>query len=293
MHMTKILVAGASGYLGKYILKELGNWKIPAIALVRDSEKLNGLKLANVEVVKAEVTRPESLFDVYKDVDTVISTVGINHQKDGLTYMDVDYQANINLLREAKRSGVRKFIYVSVLNGDKLRHLKFVEAKERFVDILKVSGLEFTVIRPNGYFSDLRYALNMAERGRIVLFGNGESKLNPIHGADLAEVCVRAVAQKNKEIAVGGPDILTQNEIAEMALCAWNKPVNIVHVPNMLRSLILNAAQIFLPVHRFGRVEFFLTLMAGDNIATRHGSHRLQDFFNQEVQQLKQQSNQK
>lgn len=286
--MTKILVAGASGYLGKYILKELDNWKIPAMALVRDPEKLNGLKLANLEVVKAEVTRPKSLCDVCKDVDTVISTVGINRQKDELTYMDVDYQANINLLREAKRSGVRKFIYVSVINGDKLRHLKFVEAKERFVDILNVSGLEFTVIRPNSFFSDLRDVLNMAEKGRIVLFGNGESKLNPIHGADLAEVCVRAVAQKDKDIAVGGPDILTQNEIAEMALCAWNKPANIVHVPNMFRSLILNAAKIFLPVNRFGRVELFLTLMAGDNIATRYGNHRLQDFFNQEVKQIKQ-----
>lgn len=291
--MTKILVAGASGFLGKYILKELDNWKIPAIALVRDPEKLNGLKLANLEVVKAEVTRPKSLCDVCKDVDTVISTVGITRQKDELTYMDVDYQVNINLLREAKRSGVRKFIYVSVINGDKLRHLKFVEAKERFVDILNVSGLEFTVIRPNSFFSDLRDVLNMAEKGRLALFGNGESKLNPIHGADLAEVCVRAVAQKDKEIAVGGPDILTQNEIAEMALCAWNKPANIVHVPNMFRSLILNAAKIFLPVHRFGWVEFFLTLMAGDNIATRYGNHRLQDFFNQEVKQIKQQFNQK
>lgn len=291
--MTKILVAGASGYLGKYILKELDNWRIPAIALVRDPEKLNGLKLANLEVVKAEVTWPKSLCDVCKDVDTVISTVGITRQNDELTYLDVDYQANINLLREAKRSGVRKFIYVSVINGDKLRPLKFVEAKERFVDILNVSGLEFTVIRPNSFFSDLRDVLSMAEKGRIVLFGNGESKLNPIHGADLAEVCVRAVAQKDKEIAVGGPDILTQNEIAEMALCAWNKPANIVHVPNMFRSLILNAAKIFLPVHRFGRVELFLTLMAGDNIATRYGNHRLQDFFNQEVKQIKQQFNQK
>lgn len=63
----------------------------------------------------------------------VISIVGITRQKDGFTYMDVDYWGNANLLSEAKRSGVKKFIYVSVLNGEKLSNLKICEAKERFV----------------------------------------------------------------------------------------------------------------------------------------------------------------
>ncbi|MGN8224141.1 SDR family oxidoreductase [Gracilimonas sp. BCB1] len=291
--MTKILIAGASGYLGKYILEELNNWKIPAIALVRSPEKLKDLNLANIKIVQVEVTRPETLRGVFKDVETVISTVGFTRQNDGFTYMDIDYQANVNVLQEAERAGVRKFIYVSVLDGDILRHLKFTEAKERFVEALKASGLEYTIIRPNGFFPDLRDVLYMAEKGRVLLFGNGDSKLNPIHGADLAEVCIRAIAQKEKEIAVGGPDILTQNEIAEMALCAWNKPANIVELPGWIRSLILKTAKIFLPEQRFGPLEFFLTLMTRDRIATRYGTRRLQDFFNQEVQLIKQQSNQK
>jgi len=290
--MTKILVAGASGYLGNYILDELDNWKIPAVALVRNPEKLKDFKHKNIKIVQAEVTRPETLSGVCRDVETVISTVGITRQKDGLTFMDVDYQANLNLLEEAKRSGVRKFIYVSFLDGDKLRHLKVTEAKERFVDVLKASGLEYTVIRPNGFFSDLREVLDMAKKGRVVLFGNGELKLNPIHGADLAEVCVRAIAHKEKEIVVGGPDILTQNEIAEMALCAWNKPADIVHLPGWIRLLILNVTRIFLPKQRFVQLEFFLTLMTRNITVTRYGTHRLQDFFNEEVQYLNQQYNQ-
>lgn len=50
--------------------------------------------------------------------------------------MDVDYQANVNLINEAKRNGVKKFIYISVLNGEKLRGLKICEAKEKLVDYL-------------------------------------------------------------------------------------------------------------------------------------------------------------
>lgn len=86
-------------------------------------------------------------------MDAVITTVGITRQKDGLTYMDVDYGANVNLLREAERAGVSRFIYVSVLNGNNMRHLKICNAKERFVDQLSLSDIDSCVIRPNGFFS--------------------------------------------------------------------------------------------------------------------------------------------
>jgi nucleoside-diphosphate-sugar epimerase len=93
--------------------------------------------MANFEKFKTivtEVTKPEMLQGIMNDVDVVISTIGITKQKDGLTYMDVDYQANLNLLNEAKKAGVRKFIYVSAFNADRLKHLKIAAAKEKFVD---------------------------------------------------------------------------------------------------------------------------------------------------------------
>ena len=141
--MKKIAIAGSTGYLGKYLVKQLAEQETEGVALARNTSKLSEFNESKIEIIKAEVTRAETLNGVFDGVDTLISAVGITRQKDGLTYMDVDYQANINLLREAEKAGVRKFIYVSVLNGNKLRHLKICEAKERFVDELKQSGLEF------------------------------------------------------------------------------------------------------------------------------------------------------
>lgn len=65
--------------------------------------------------------------------------------------MDVDYQVNINLLEEAIRNGVKRFIYISILNGDKLTHLKICKAKAKFVSALKNSGLDYCIVRPTGY----------------------------------------------------------------------------------------------------------------------------------------------
>lgn len=82
---------------------------------------------------------------------------------------------------------------------------------------LTMSGLEYCIIRPNGFFSDMTEFYTMAEKGRVYLFGDGEFKANPIHGEDLATVCVDAIDKHDQEIKVGGPETLTHNEIAAIA----------------------------------------------------------------------------
>lgn len=275
----RILLAGGTGYLGGHIANEIKERGLTARLLSRKQEKLQQYKSSSIQIMEATLTQPETLTGSCVDIDTVISTIGITRQKDGFTYMDVDYQANLNLLREAQRTGVRKFIYISAINGDKHRKLKIFEAKEAFVDELKKSGLDYTVVRPNGFFSDMKDFLNMAEKGRVFLFGNGEQLMNPIHGADLAEIILSMIDDPSKEYSVGGPDILTQNEIAKLAFDASNRVPKIVHLPDWTRRLALWSVRKFTPEENYGPIEFFLTLMADDNVAMRYGNHKLKDFY--------------
>ena len=279
--LTNILVAGATGYLGKYITKELSDRGFYTKVLVRNHEKFKRLKIQVDGVIQAEVTDKSSLQDCCKNIDVVISSVGITKQKDGLTYVDVDYQANLNLLDQAKKSGVKKFIYLSVLNGEKLRSLKICEAKEKFVDELKSSGLDYCIIRPNGFFSDMTDFYNMAKKGRIYLFGDGNQQTNPIHGEDLAKVCVTAIESNDKEIEVGGPETLTQNEIANLAFDAIGKEPKITHIPDWLRNTILTIAKPIMSSRKFGPIEFFMNVMAIDMVAPEYGQHTLKNYFNE------------
>lgn len=279
MKHTNVLLAGATGYLGRYLLKALIDKENQIIAIVRDPNKLQNSNENYLEIKQAEITKPDTLSDICKGIDTVISTVGITRQKEGLTYMDVDYQANMNLLEEAKKAGVKHFVYVSAINGDKYRNLKIFEAKEKFVDALKSSGLNYTVIRPNGFFSDMKDFLRMAKSGRVYLFGSGHQKFNPIHGEDLAKAIVNSLDDNNKELTIGGPDILSLNDISKIALSALNKPIKIFHLPDSLRKLTLWSLRTFASVKIYGPIEFFITLMAEDNIAPTSGKHHLKDFF--------------
>lgn len=284
--MEKITIAGATGYLGAHIIKALQARHLPFLAIARNDTKLKEQGLLREQIITAEVTRADTLRGVLSGTDVLISTVGITRQKDGLTYMDVDYQANANLLEEAKKAGVKKFIYLSAINGDTNRHLKIFEAKERFVDALKSSGMDYLVVRPNGFFSDMKDFLDMAKSGRVYLFGDGHFKLNPIHGADLANVIIDAIGTSDQELIAGGPDILTQNEIAEMALNTWMRPVKITHLPDWTRRAIIQLLRCFTSSQTYGPAEFFLTMMAQDNVAPRYGTHRLQSHFMWEADRL-------
>lgn len=278
--MKKVLLAGATGYLGKHIAAELKRQGYPSKIIVRNKSKVS-YDTEPFEIIVAEVTKPESLAACMEDVDVVISTVGITKQKDGLTYMDVDYQANLNLLTEAERSGVKKFIYISAFNADKLTHLKIGNAKERFVEEVEKSALEYCIIRPNGFFSDMEEFLKMAKKGKAELFGNGNFKMNPIHGEDLAEVCVKAIESSDRQIEIGGPEIYTHKEMVELAFKAVGKEPKIRYMPEWLRKMVLWSARTFTSSKTYGPMEFFFTVLAMDMVAPCYGSHSLEDYFNE------------
>ena len=277
--MKRVLVAGASGYLGRYVVQEFKKQGFAVRVLARNSAKLENLNEYIDETFIGEITDSNSLLGLCKDIDIVFSSVGITKQKDGLTYFDVDYQGNMNLLEEAEKEGVQKFIYVSVFNAENMKNLKGIQAKVRFEEELKKSGIDFSIVYPNGFFSDMLEYLQMAKKGRGYVFGSGENKINPVHGEDLAKVCVNAAAGNEKEINVGGPDILTHNEILKIAFKSLNKTIKISRIPIWIRNGLLAMLRIITPVKTYGPIEFFMTVLAMDLVAPTYGYHHLKDFF--------------
>ena len=275
----RILIVGATGYLGKFIVKELKKRGYWVRALSRNNQNIEPVKQYVDEVVLGEATKPETIKGLCKGIDIVFSALGITKQKDGLTYMDVDYQGNKNILNQAIEENVSRFMYISVFNASKLRHLEIVKAKERFADELKAAGLDHIIVRPNGFFSDMKEFFNMAKRGRVYLFGNGEYRGNPIHGADLAKACVERLDSNDGEWDIGGPEILTQNEIASQAFEVLKQKPRVTRIPIWINNLTIKSARFFTSVRTYGPIEFFMTVLAMDMIAPTYGRRTIKDYF--------------
>ena len=76
-------------------------------------------------------------------------------------------------------------------------------------------------------------------------------------------------------VSVGGIDVLSQNELAEMALRAWGNSIKIIHLPDWIRRFTIWLLRTFTSSKTYGPIEFFLTLMAEDNIANSYGNSYL------------------
>jgi uncharacterized protein YbjT (DUF2867 family) len=276
--MKRVLVAGATGYLGGFVCREFKNRGYFVRALVRPSKNIGGLRDATDEIIEAEVTKPETLEQVCDGIDVVFSSIGITRQKDGLTFRDVDYQANMNLLDVALRAGARKFVYISAFNGRDLLHLDIVKAHEDFVEELRASGIDFAVLRPTGYFSDMGEFFEMARKGRVWLIGSGKNRVNPIHGADLAVACADVIEGDATEIDVGGPQTMTWDEVAALAFDVLEKPVRISHVSEWLAWVAVGLTRLF-NRHKGELLAFFTTMATTDVVAPHRGSRTLEEHY--------------
>jgi len=123
--------------------------------------------------------------------------------------------------------------------------------------------------------------LNMAAGGRVWLFGDGNKRLNPIHGADLAAAIRKGVEAGRSDMSAGGSRIYTQNELAELAFASLGKPVRITHLPGWMLLLTIWLLTHLTPQAFHGPLHFFLTAMRYDMVGDAYGTHDLGDHFAQ------------
>jgi len=283
--MRRVFIAGATGYLGRHLCAEYQQRGWYVIGLVRKTSQ--AAPIAADQLIEAQATDPETLRGVMAGADLVVSCLGITRQTDGLGYWDVDYQANLNLLREAERSGVGRFCYVHVLGASEMTRVPMVAAKSAFVAELQCSSVAATVIAPSGYFSDMGDFLKMAQSGRVWLFGDGSKRINPIHGADLAVATADAVEARLDWLDVGGPDVFTQREVAELAFASIEKPPRITMLPDIFRRTALRVLPFVTPRRISGPARFFLSALALDMVGACHGTRCLKDHFENSLADLK------
>lgn len=274
----KILVAGATGYLGGYVVAELKRRGHFVRALVRPGKKVPGAD----ECFEAEATRSETLAGICDGMDAVISSLGITRQTDKVTFEQVDYGANRALLEEAKSAGVPRFVFVSVLAPDTLVGIAMADARERFVRELQASSVEAAIMRPTGFFSDMKEFLAMAQSGRVWLIGDGSSRMNPIHGEDLAGACAGALDQPPGEHDLGGPETFTYDQIARLAFEVLGKPARISHVSPGLAGAMLKVVRPFSKrTSELG--AFLLRVMTHDVVGPAMGTRTLRAFYADEA----------
>lgn len=271
----KVVLAGAFGRLGSDILRALVRDGHDVLAVDMVLRELDGIE-GFYEKKQVDVTKPEQLAGLCEGADAVITTVGLTRTSAEVTNYDIDYRGNLNLLNEAKRAGVKKFAYVSVLKADRAPKVPMLHAKYLLEEALKASGIDYVIFRPTGYFYDIAKVFKpMIEKGEVTLLGKKPVSANVIDTTDLADFMLLHLNDKNVTYDIGGTETYTYEQIARMFFAAAGKEPVIRHAPPFLFDVLAfinklkkngkeailrfskwTLTESMVAEHRFGRLSF-------------------------------------
>ena len=234
----KVVLAGAFGNLGADILRELVKQGHEVVAADLKTKEIPGLE-GKYTPRAMDVTKPETLQGLCDGADVVITTVGLTGTSATITNYDIDYQGNLNLLREAQRAGVKHFSYISVIKADSDPQVPMLHAKYLFEQELKKSGISWVIHRPTGYFYDIaKVFMPMIEKGQVTLLGKQDVHANVIDTPDFAQFIVLHMTDDNRMFDVGGKETYSYAEIARMFFAAAGKEPVIKRAPVFLFDVL-------------------------------------------------------
>lgn len=276
----KVLVAGAPGALGTEIVKLLKLNDIPLRVLTRDSEGASEVVPYTDDIWVGDASKRSSdLKDISKDIHTVISALGKSvslFTPSDDSFFESDYIANKMLLDDALENDVKRFVYISIKGADAEEEFTIAKAHKMFENELRASGLDYTIIRPVGFFSGLNDLAIMAKRKVIPIIGSGEAKTNSIHQKDLAEVVVSYTWEGPEIIEVGGPKIHTRLEMAEMIKEKIGG--KIIKVPKTIAEMGVNIPKVFSDdIH--DKLDYFTYITTNDMIGESRGTIMYRDYL--------------
>jgi uncharacterized protein YbjT (DUF2867 family) len=279
--MQKVILFGATGNLGKEIARELIRQGYDLTLVVRSESKARSLSDIAPNYVIADVCVPKTLDHILDNQEIVISALGKSvspNDKSKPTFEEVDYWGNLNILNEAKKSGIKKFVYVSAFHSERYLHLSYFKVHHEFSELLKQSGIDYSIIKPPAIFSAFIDLIEMARKGQLVTIGKGDKKTNPIFEGDLAKVVVESISSSNSTIEAGGQTIYTRRQINEIVQ-------NAVDGKRKVRTVPIGLFKVMLPMLRmvnknmYDKFAFFIEVMQHDTLAPQVGETTFEDYI--------------
>lgn len=278
--MQKILIAGAEGALGFELLKKLHKKNIPVRAFIHRQSHIKKIKKYTDDIFVAGISDVKKLKDLCKGIDIVVSGIGksVSLFKPRMSnYEEVDYEGNCHILHEALKSGVQRFIYISIKGSDTASHLKIAHVHKKIQGLLAGSSISHTSIKPVGFFSGVSDLIVMAKRGIIPVPGSGKHLTNSIHQQDLAAFVLDHLFEGPETLEVGGPEIHSRNEMAGMIRDKTG--ARIIHIPASLIKAGIAPLQLF-KSSLAQNINYFRHVSTHDMLAPAYGKITFKDYLN-------------
>jgi len=224
---VKILVTGATGFIGRHLVKRLVEEGRPVKCLVRETSDTQSLVGLGIEIFFGDITDPGSVENAIKDVDLIFHLAGEVYPKRSMNYFDINVVGTKNLMNACVGRSIKRVVYFSSTavygptknneipldESDRCKPISQygkskLEAEKVLFHYYEEHGVPITVLRPPVVYGPGLYRfslpyliLDSVLKRKFVMVGNGNNYTslcyidNLIHGALLAAVSEKAIGE--------------------------------------------------------------------------------------------------
>jgi len=238
---VKVLVTGGTGFVGTSVVNRLLQRGHAVAVLARDPRKTRNRYNHPVETVEGNVLDPASLAAAVAGRDAVVHLVGVINEKGDQTFDRMHREAAENVTAAATAGGVKRYLHMSAMGAGEDSPSEYGRTKAAGEKAVRASRLSWTIFRPSIVFGpgdgfvSLLAPIVRSNPGFIPVIGPGTTKFQPVAISDVARLFADALEKPEtvgKTFEVGGPQVLTLNDVYREIAAAVGKPGKpLVHLP--------------------------------------------------------------
>lgn len=253
-----LLLTGATGSVGRALLRRLTASGEPVRCLVRDPRGL-GSDRVRVQIALGDLADPPSFRNAMRGVKTVVHLAAAIRDQPAGSIEELNGIATWRMVRAAERAGVEHFVFMSSLGAARHDRTRFLRAKALAESAVLASDVRHTVLAPSMIYAPGDMFMTLLERLALLLpvmpvSGRGQSLYQPIWAEDVADCVMGALAagsgapgaSGHERFELAGPHTLSHEQIVALVLRAAGRTRQIVNVPTPLVSRGLRLVEILM-----------------------------------------------
>ena len=249
MTPRRVAIFGASGFVGRYVVRDLARGGAVIAACARHASSAGFLRpmgdVGQIAPLSADLRDERALAAVVAGADTVVNLVGILYERGKQRFDLAHHRGPGQLAAAAKSAGVRRLVHVSALAADANSSSGYARSKAAGEDAVRAAFPGAIILRPSLIFGPEdtffnRFAAMARFSPVLPLIGGGATKFQPVYVGDVAAAIAAALARDDSEgntYALAGPAIFTMRQLFELILHIIGRKRLLMSMPFGLASL--------------------------------------------------------